>query len=381
MPLADTSKTTTIRRLLFPLGVFLAWLATLAALWMVARAVFGTVAMSYPGAFMRWDAGWYATLAERGYDAGTLHQQTNVVFFPLYPKLVGAVSTIIPLPAAGMVVSGICFLAALVVFFDLVQRRYDARTAKIATALLAFNPFGFFFGLMYTESLFLLLTVSTVWLILERQWWLAAATAGLTSATRSVGLMAGIVLLAQWAYDHKQTLWPLRSIRPWMILAGLGLVSAAGLIAFVVFLQVNNGDALAFIHVQKYWARTGIANLPAELYAYVKGTMMGTLGKYFIFTDTVWLGSTLLGLTGLVMLWRQKEYLLALFVALGLAVPLASGTIGSMSRYTMVLFPLYIAVAKVVRGRWAAAVLTMSFIAFCGFWLLYLEPRYQLFFG
>jgi mannosyltransferase PIG-V len=334
--------------------------------------------------FERWDAGWYETIVNHGYDINPVHHQTNVVFFPLYPLLVRLVGFAIPAPAwtVGVGVSLASFVAALGLFYDFVARRYDELTARWATVLLAFNPLGLFFGLVYTESLFLLLSVAVFWLLERRAWWWAAVVAGLAGGTRVVGLALGFIVVARWCWEQRAA-WR----RPWMVgqAAALTAISLSGLGLFALYLQLHNHDALMFIHGQRYWGRTGPSHLLTELednyrqlcYNFGHYPVTGWLTRLNAFA--VWYAAALAGAIGLWLLVRQREYWFAVYVALGIVLPLASGTVGSMDRYVMVLFPLYIAVARAWQGRARWIVAAVSVTLWAAFWLLYFGQR--MFFG
>ncbi len=378
--MAERKHTLDVR---FPLMVWCVWIAATAVLFGLAQHWFGAV-WPLEHTFQRWDGGWYETIANQGYTLGAAHKQTNVVFFPLYPVIVALVRRVVPAStlAAGVGVSLASFGGALVLFYDLVRRRYDASAARWATVLLAFNPFGLFFGLAYTESLFLLLSVAVFWLLARRMWWSAAVIASLAGATRPVGISLGLIVVAQWLWAHRQD----PAGHRWQTVltaAGLGIVSLGGLAAFMAFLQAYNHDSLAFAHVQRYWGRLGPPHLVSELRASWHQYLFNLRHHIWVLTRlnafVVWYAATLAGVAGVWLLVRQREYWFALYVGLGVAVPLASGTVGSMDRYVMVLFPLYIAAARALNG-WARRLVTSASIAmWAGFWLLYLGQR--MFFG
>ena len=334
--------------------------------------------------FIRWDAGWYGSVAEFGYRPGGIYEQTNVAFFPLYPLLVRAVFrlTHMSLVAAGLTVSLVCFTVALVVFYDLVARRYGEAVARMSTLLLAFNPFGLFFGLMYTESLFLLLSVLTFWLIDRRWWWWAAVAAAAGSATRSVGVALAAIVVASWMVEHRDLVLA-KAKRRWLgyglTVLGLGAISVSGLLLFSLYLWQHNHDFLGYVHAVRYWGRTGVSNLWPQLHGAVH-ELLHHPPYAVVFEYLVWYGSLGAGLVGLGLLLWQRDWWLAIFVAMGLAAPLLSGTVGSINRYTMVLFPLYIGFTRALKERERILAVVASGLLFVGFWLIYVSPR-QLFFG
>jgi hypothetical protein len=358
------------------------WLLLVVIIFALAQKLFNDV-WPLGQTFIRWDAGWYYSIAEGGYYTGYLHGQANQVFFPLYPILIAIVQrcTHLPAVAVGVSMSLIAFVASLIIFYDLVAVRYGEPIARWATVLLAFNPFALFFSLMYTESLFLLLSLLVFWLIQKNQWWWAALVAGVATATRASGVFLGLIVVAQWAWSQQeQRNHASKRFTQLSEFAALTILSLSGLVLFCTYLQYHNHDALAFVHLQRYWGRPGISNLLPEWNNVTAQIREHVKGYFDLLPYILWYGATFIGIIGGILLIKQRDYWFALYVALSLLLPLSSGTVGSMDRYVMVLFPLYIAFARALRQRERFLVAAISCVGFCGMWWLYFNPRY-LFFG
>jgi hypothetical protein len=361
------------------------WILITAGLFGVAQVLHGRV-WPLDAMFSRWDGGWYLSVLRYGYKGGQIYEQTNVAFFPLYPLIAKAVwhgFAIQKMVTAAVSVSVVCFGGALVLFYDLVRRRYSSSIARWATVLLGFNPFGLFFGLVYTESLYLLLSVGVFWLTERRWFWWAAAAAGVATASRPQGVILALMVVARWLWLKRLELsragW--RTVRVALQALAMGLVGVSGLVVFGVYLQLHNHDALAFAHVQVYWGRIGMSNLWPALWGFAEGVRHHTIASSILFSDLIWYASIAAGLAGGLLLLRQREYWYAAYVALGVFVPLSSGSIEGMDRYVMVLFPIYIAVVVALHEGWERRLAVLaSGLAFVAAWLIYLDPR-QLFFG
>ncbi len=61
--------------------------------------------------------------------------------------------------------------------------------ARLAVLATAFAPMAFFFSAVYSESLYLALSVGVFWCAREGRWALAGVLGGLAAATRSTGLV------------------------------------------------------------------------------------------------------------------------------------------------------------------------------------------------
>ena len=198
-------------------------------------------------AWERFDALWFLRVASGGYVDG----DGSAAFFPLYPMLTRGLSVILggrPL-AAALLVSHAAFLGALVVFYLLTESEYDEATARRAVLYLALFPTAFFFFAPYSESLFLLLAVSSLAAARRGRWAIAGAAGALASATRSVGVLLPVPLAVEAFHRWKERREGLLGPLLWSAAAALG----TGLYLF--FWWRTSGDWLAPLHQQATWLR------------------------------------------------------------------------------------------------------------------------------
>ena len=146
----------------------------------------------------RWDTFWYYSIATEGYhwDAARF-QHENVVFFPLYPLLMRWGGRLLgghPL-AAGLIVSLASFTGAVVLLYRLAVEDLGEAHAGPAILLLVTYPFALFYSAVYTESLFLFLTVGAFY-AMRRDRVVTAAVLGLAAGlTRPNGCWLMLPLL------------------------------------------------------------------------------------------------------------------------------------------------------------------------------------------
>lgn len=288
------------------------------------------------------DAGWYLTIAEHGYETRPFDatRQANWAFFPLHPVLWHVAATALgDYPAAGLWLANLAFLAALVVLHQLaLALGRDAAGAERAVYALALFPVSYFCALPWTESLFLLLSASAFLAAVRERWGWMALFGALASATRLSGLFL-LPALALW-------LWPRRrewSSQPWLALALIPL----GLAAFMLELHLATGNALAFSGIQSAWGRH--AAFPLDpIIATAQQPWLAIEDWNFRWLN---LAAALGGGGAAIVLWRRREPALAAFLLLGLLAPLASGSVMSMARYALGLFPLALAIADLTANR------------------------------
>jgi hypothetical protein len=131
----------------------------------------------------------------------------NYAFFPFYPLMIRAFS--FPLKVlgldpiatgtlAGVLVSILGALGAMLALYDLMRNELDeSGRLKTAFYLIAF-PSGFFLAMVHTEGLFVGLAFGALALLKRKQWVLAALLAGCATVTRAVGVALVIPLGIAW---------------------------------------------------------------------------------------------------------------------------------------------------------------------------------------
>src|SRR5207244_3847982 len=135
-----------------------------------------------------WDSVYYVQIAQDGY---TNAKQAG--FFPLYPHVIGVLGAPI---ITGVLLSLVAFAAALVLFDRLaVLETGSALVARRSVWLLALFPASLFFSAVYTEGLFLALSVGAFLAARSGRWAWAGILGGLTAATRNVGVVLLVPLV------------------------------------------------------------------------------------------------------------------------------------------------------------------------------------------
>jgi hypothetical protein len=321
-----------------------------------------------------WDGAWYRSIVEGGYHSGPIDRQVNVAFFPLYPSLVWLVSKVTLLPPiwAGMLVSSVSFAAALVAVWHFVSKFFTRKIAVWTLLLIAFNPWSLYFGMMYTESLFLLLAVTAFWFVYTKQWWGAAFFAGLATATRSVGIAVAISVIVAWLAEslRKKHVKPVQSgwraagnasskvagqqttRVAWSVwipkTIALVVLSFSGAIIFSLYLWLHTGDFMAYRTAQTHWpGRGGLTNVGAELMYLWEHRIVNM--EYVL--TALWYVCGIMAFVGVWLVIRMRQWILALYSGIALSLPILFGTFTSMNRYAQVVFPIFIAYAAVV-SRW-----------------------------
>jgi hypothetical protein len=331
--------------------------------------------------FAAWDSGWYFDIAQRGYYWNP-SGQSSLAFFPLYPMLMRALAW--PFGAsdralwtAGIVLSCACLLLGLGVLHRLTERVLGDREAARRTVLyVAVFPFAYFFTQVYTESLFLLVTVAAVTAAVSSRWAWAGVFGALAALTRPNGVLIAVPL-GLLALAGRPRLAELgRRI------AGIALVPL-GLASFCAFAWRLSGDPLGWLHAQAQWGYS-VGSWPwAELTRLLDVLEKRGLYGYF-FSDPLAPYYFAHGLVALVFvalapaIFTRVGPALGTYVAVSLLVPLTGNALEGIGRYAATLFPAFMLLGTVRSRRvheailiGSALVLSLFASLFAGFYPIY----------
>jgi hypothetical protein len=286
----------------------------------------------------RWDSEWYLLIAERGYDAGDAFshlpvdylQEDTAGFFPLYPLLIRTLTPIFGAVGAGILISNMALLAALWLL-QLVSRNlwgdtFGARAGMIAGTVLLFFPFTLFHSAVYSESLFLALSLGTFLLAKKTRFGWAGLVAALATLTRPFGALLAILLILEWWRQRHRSRWGWTAVGSVVLALGLYMLFCYGLF----------GDALAFVHRQEHWR--GSAGLPGV--AFIRWWRAGP-SLFGADSSTVDLGVALLFLAALPTAFKRLRPSLAWYLTACVTLPLAS-TLWSFGRIASSFFPIFL---------------------------------------
>ncbi|HWH11564.1 MAG TPA: mannosyltransferase family protein [Solirubrobacteraceae bacterium] len=162
----------------------------------------GAVRDALAAPFARWDSVWYLTIARHGYTPGP-----SPAFFPLYPLLVAALGALGPgLLVGGVLISVAAMLVGLRLLWLLTDLELGAAhpdAADLAVFAVALGPMAFFFTAVYSESLYLALTLGAFLSARQERWARAGVLGALAAATRSSGLLVIVGLLGLWLEQRR----------------------------------------------------------------------------------------------------------------------------------------------------------------------------------
>jgi hypothetical protein len=305
-------------------------------------------------AFARFDSGWYHGIASQGYEYRGVGRN-NLAFFPAYPLLMRAGGWVLggrqqDYYFAGIVISWLAFAGAMTLLYRLALLDLPRAAALRAVAYAAVFPFAFFFGLVYSESLYLFALVAAVLALRVRRWWFAAAAGAVVTATRVTGIMAGPGLAAvAW----KEVGGERRAWAP-----ALAAVSACvlGIASFSVFNALISPSPFTWYDSITHWNYYPGGNPFATLLGLLQSLV--TRPIQFLTTERMAPYDTLNALAALgtlaltPLIWKRFNAGYALIVLAAMLLPLSSGQLEGLGRYASVQFPLALALASLKSSAW-----------------------------
>lgn len=337
--------------------------------------------------FATWDSAHYLYLSEVGYRHGV----PSCAFYPLWPLLVRWASPLFGGSdlLAGTIIANLISLSAWIVFYQLVVRRWDEIVAKWSLVFLIAFPGSLFFQFNYSESLFLLLTLTLWWALTEKRLGWSLMSAFMLPLTRGPGAFAVLPITWSAVLAVGRRLWPRFHEPPgstctarlpqtgacWVPFGPAWGVSRTtlrsacllcapllGWGAYLCLMWHWTGDPFEGVRAQKYWGVHSVSNL-----INVPKFLIG------LFTPTEWhdfQGSLLdrcvfiMLLYCLPLLWRVDKELLVWIYMLGI-LPAMSGTFTSFTRFASCAFPLFIALGVLLgkrQWRWPRYALLAAFV-------------------
>jgi hypothetical protein len=325
--------------------------------------------------WVRWDSMWYEAIVNntpRFLPSG--HSSAN--FFPLYSWLSWLVS--LPLGAmldherafyvGGFLVSAVSFLLALIAVERLATRLAGADVAVRAVWLIAVFPFSFFLTAVYADALYFCLAAWSLALAYEQKWRSACALAALAAMTRIPGLALYPAIVLEYLRRHDFNLRSLSKEIPALAILAIGPLALGG------YYFWRYGDPLAFLHArQQGWNRaSGFTALQRD-YRYFFSASLFSCGSVAECVREFEPTRKLLGLwyvalvpISLALMMAARRTLgvgLTVWAVFSVLMGLVNGLDGT-GRFTSVLFPVFIAMAMLLRSRAAFLAVCAMFVPF-----------------
>jgi len=303
--------------------------------------------ISIMSAYKTWDAQHYLYLSEKGYGKDAVSD----AFSPLFPITIGLANVVFhSYFFSGLILSNSFSVIGIIIFYFFVKDFYKNKEIAFSSILLLLSfPTSFYFSLIYTESLFFLISICFFHFLYKKRFFLASIFALLLPFARYLGILIFFPFLTFFIefFRSKKVFFKKENLKFFLILAPL-----VGFIFYLFFMKFTTGNYFEGIIAQSYFVAQKsffnvfrldllIINFFAPNLA-VHGFTNSVLDRIFFVA--------FLAFSPLVFK-RTDRSLFIFYLLLGL-VPLL-GTFMSYTRYMVVLFPLFMSLGSLVEEkRW-----------------------------
>ena len=293
------------------------------------------------GGWVRFDGGWYRSIATDGYWYHQGHTSA-VAFFPSYPLFMRAASVV----TGNVLIAGIAvtlcsgFLAA-VLFAKWATGLVGARAAWIGVVLLLVYPYSLYlYGPVYSDALFLAAAIGA-FALLERGHPVWAGLVGVVAlAGRPVGIALLLGLIVR-GLELRQAAVADADRKPAGVAAGAGvIISVSGLVGWCGYLWVRFGNPFVFAASEGAWHQEPGPRTWFKLMFFGDLTRIDTPGRMILYLAHPIVTVIALGLVPLV--WRRLSRGYGVYTAVVLLIPaISTANFWSMGRYALAAFPCF----------------------------------------
>lgn len=283
----------------------------------------------------------YLYLAEYGYP--TFGENINlIVFFPLYPLLIKLLSFIVQdYFISGIIISNICMGISVCLLYYLAKLELgeESKAVDSVYAYLLY-PFSVFLIGVFTESLFIMLSLLCLIFIKKKKWLLVGITGLLCALTR----MQGVVFIASALYVIITTIIKEKKFDKRYLYVFITLL---GFVIYLILNKAITGDFFSFLHYQKIEPWYNYPNwITANLTQHYEMAFEHPGLSYIIY----WAQLILFFISILLLFFGLKRKVSKYLIVYGvgyLAVTYLQGWMISGPRYVLSCVPLYIIFATI----------------------------------
>ncbi len=285
----------------------------------------------------------YQILAQHWYN--TIYTNQLYAFFPLYPASIRLFAPIFGYLGSGLFVSNLSTLLSILLLFKLTTRFFKISVAKTTLQLMAVFPTAFFLVSVYSDSTFLLVSLLTFYFIAKKNYPLACIMAGIASFSRIPGIFLWFSIAGQLFIENKKN-FKKTVLDPnivWLVIPPLGLIS------YIFYQNFVTGDPLYFVNSQPAFGASRTVDklilLHQVFYRYLKMMFFSNPLTPTYFTAMIEFSSGIISLPLLYLVYKRLPISYFIYSLGSFILPTLTGTLSSMPRYLIVIFPLFMVAA------------------------------------
>ena len=349
-------------------ALIMIWDVFILALGFVLRKVLGydESAGGYIRFWLCTDSQHYMDIARDWYlSDGEWDRLVQLVFLPGYPVIVRLFAYLIGNElAAGLFVSALSFAGSGVMLYKLLRLDTDSASALRAVKFFALSPAAFFFAAPMSESIFILCTVSCLYLIRSGKLISGSLLGAYAAFTRSPGLILIVPILFELIHKRAKP-------REYLSL----MIVPLGFAAYCLINYTVAGDAFKFMEYQSvHWHQQ--LGWFFNTAAYQTENALATAADNPAFFFGLWLPNLLAQLLALVIMILAEKKLRASYTAYFIAyfvVTMGATWLLSAPRYLAAMLSLPAALAALSpKKRTERILLVLSVLFFIAYFAVFL---------
>jgi hypothetical protein len=345
-----------------------AWTAVVEALpiWIASRLAVGLAGLAgawvlqgrnardvppWLGLWQHWDADLFVKVARFGYPPTTAYKDRTEVDFPAMPLLMRLVHVVTGnWTVAALLISLVAGGVAACAVYHLAARADGPEAGRRAVLYLVCFPYAVFLFVGYSEALFLAFATTSWVFARQKNWAMASLLCAGAAATRLLGLCLALGLVVEYVVVTWRDDGFVRLFRPVALWLAAPLAPVLG---FVVYLHGRTGHWDAYQRAQEAgWGRH-TASLTEGFRNTLAYARSPDQAGFYAWSWRAELTAVLLGALLLLLLLYLGHYGEAVYVGAATYLLAAQNYYASSVRSVLVLFPLYLVLAKVtVRRDW-----------------------------
>lgn len=309
--------------------------------------------------WVRWDGPHYIDIAKNWYQPSG-EQSLFIVFYPLYPFLIKFVSFLTNDFQISAILVAIFFsFTASIALFELTILDFNKKTALLAVWFLNIFPTAYFLQASYTESLFLTLSIATVYFFRKELYTFAGGVGALATLTRVNGLFLLPALFLEKLKD--------RSLIAFLLIP-LGFLDYL-LVNYIIFHDpFYFSKPLLSNWFKKYeLPLVGIKNLINSIPSFTNPDF------YIYFSELV---ATVFIVIMILIVYFKVKKSYALYMLLNLLLFTSTSYILSTPRYSLSLFPIFIALGMISNQKALVFISVVFIVLLVYFTYLYTQGRW-----
>jgi Gpi18-like mannosyltransferase len=299
--------------------------------------------------WIRWDSGFYLQITENGYYFDPINNLSNTPFFPLYPLLIKILGIAFGNLYAGLLISFISTFLACFFLYKLAKTHLKEKGSFRAIFYFLIFPTSVFLSAIYTESLFMALSIASFYHARQNKWLYSGIFGFLAALTRPQGIILFPVLIFEYLEQRKFDFKKINLHCLWTLLvpAGLGL--------YMYYLKIKFNNPFLFVSSQNNWGRNtsfSIKKMFDSFFNYFHDLFFPgqEVFTYYLVKDLdLFFFLAFLVLAIIIFIRFRMSY--GFYMILSLIMPLLTSSLMSINRFVLLLFPAYIYLAKISKNQ------------------------------